>query len=214
MTAIDDTFDRANSASLGTSSDGDWSWTEVEDLLELLTNQANNTASGQFSARAEKDLATSDMVAEADMTVAVSNSRGGVAVRYQPGATTYYRGAVNRVSGGDDDFEIGKVIAGVFTSLATATVGGELGSARIRLQIVGSTLTLFCDGTPKLVVVDTSIASGTRAGIAGVSAGGSRIQWNNFHAEDVAVGFRQSPAASSFRMMPAANSFRTQPVSA
>lgn len=165
-TTITDDFNRSDSSSLGSSSEG-WSWTEVGGDFGIASNQlsVNATASDNvMRARAEFDLSSSDQYAQITMTVAGNSfSYFHPAVRFASAAATLYHGGVRGNS--SPQCSIRKVVTGTTTNLVT---GSTFASAPVlcKLTANGSALELFLAGASLLSVTDTSIASGLRTGVA------------------------------------------------
>lgn len=152
--SVSDSFTRANETPLAGN------WTRVTDESGTL-----NLASNQLGIGTDSDTTyyytgtwSADQSSEVAATAGVSNagSGPGVAVRCSTSARTYYRFVVD-VSG---NYEVGKMVAGSFTSLRTGTVTYSAG-ALIKLSIAGSTLTLFYNGAQVgATISDGDIASG------------------------------------------------------
>ena len=92
----------------------------------------------------------------------------GVTCRAATGATvTYYR-LIGNASG----YELGKKVAGSFTSLSSGTGTTFTAGDKMRLQLSGTTWTCFKNGVQFATGTDSAIASG-RAGIAYSSTDGT-----------------------------------------
>jgi hypothetical protein len=73
------------------------------------------------------------------------------------------------VSGGAWSARIGKLVNDTFTVLATATISALAAGATVRLEVVGTALTLRINGSTVAAATDSSIATGDYAGL-GINA--------------------------------------------
>mgnify|MGYP000974690891 CR=1 FL=1 len=70
----------------------------------------------------------------------------------------------------DGSLTLGKVVAGTFTSLGTASVSLSAGTAHtVRIEAIGTTIKAYVDGVLKITVTDSSISAG----------GGLELQMSN-----------------------------------
>jgi len=188
-TKINDTFDRADADALGTSSDGDWSWTEVLNDIDIVSNKASQQAPSSQTqrARAEKDLSSANQYAQAVCSIAVvSLTRGGPAVRFAAAADTNYH---YRARQQNPVHALYKVEAGSATEMLTDNTNGFSNDDTCRVEISGSTLTAKVNDIARLTLTDTSITGNLRTGISSTAAGSNRFTWDNFQAADL-VGSR------------------------
>lgn len=173
---ITDNFDRANSSSLGSSSEG-WSWTDISGSFGISSSQAIQDYGGGIvsMSRANSDLGSTNMYAQAG-----TNSDGdvlGVAVRKENNSTaTYYcNGYVT-----PNTVKTYKVTAGS-PSLLDGPDAVTYGVGYIiKLQADGSTITTWYNGNMIHNFTDTSITTGQYAGIFAYSA---NVLLNNFEAD-------------------------------
>lgn len=187
-TTINDTFDRGNADALGTSSDGDWSWTEVQGDIDISGNKAVATAGGRKFARADKDLSSDDHYAQAIWgTAGGGNSNTGVAVRKDSSATLTFYYAWNRDT--DDAMKIEESTDDSQTEVASGSYTISDGEV-LKLTADGSTLTAYVDDVQKLQGSDSSISGNLRTGLQGYYA---KTTWNNFQAADLAAGPSGNP---------------------
>lgn len=185
---ITDTFDRSDSDSLGTSSQGTWSWTELGTGgdIDIVSNKASVAVANVNSwGRAEIDLASDDQYVQANVeNIANNNSASGLMVRFSSSAITGYAGNPRR-SGSTNS--IVKYVAASGTSLATvaSTIADN---SLCRFEVDGSALELFDDGVSVLSTTDTDITGNLRTGLIGFAGGGAnRARWDNFEAGDLAT---------------------------
>lgn len=189
-TAIADNFNRANSANLGSSSEG-WSWTEFGQL-DLVTNAVQAAATSVIGdARADSSLSGADHYAQIDIIASsVSGADGAWSplVRFSASARTYYSGEVYEGSGVDDAYLL-KTVAGTRTVLAGPTTVTNSVPQSWRLTINGSSLVLSQAGVDRLSVTDTAITGNLRTGIFAFAAGtnAAAIRIDNFVAADLPV---------------------------
>lgn len=185
VTRFTDNFNRADSASsLGSSSEG-WSWTTNIGTWGILSNQASNkaTTATVSRARAEVDLGSSNNWAQATYAhgATLVSNQFGVCVRYDPASDGCYQfsmredGTLTRIF---------KVVAGTQTALTTATTAGLAVGDVIRLEVIGTTINAYQNGSVIATVTDSSITTGVRAGIYGNQAAGSanNVQCDNYSA--------------------------------
>lgn len=184
-TTIRDTFNRADSATLGTSSDGDWSWFEDTDWpnLRIITNRVEGTNITYGRARAEKDLSSANHYTQASLSASsLEADYAGVLVRRHPVNIRYYTFQCNP---DDDDTALYKVVDTVATLLASGT-GGVLGSPiTTRLTVNGSTLTAQEGSTVLHTVTDTALTASVRTGIEANAASASQNRIEDFEAADI-----------------------------
>ena len=189
-TTITESFDTADSDTLGP----DLSWTETgSGDIDIVSNQAKIAASSG-RARADTDLAGSDMYAEADTYNDVGgSSRGnGSAVRFESAADTlYWFMCVSSGGSTCTSYILKKTITGSETTLATVTgVSDSIGGV-IRLEVIGSDLEIFYAGASRLTHTDASITGNTRAGMAGRHNGANRMRFDNWGAGDLGAAPRR-----------------------
>ena len=191
QTTLLDNYNRADADALGTSSEG-WSWTEVVNDIDILTNEARegNTTSVVGRARAESDLSSDDHYAQhkAIFSAATADQAGPI-VRYSAAADT---GVFSMVRGATTTTgRIGKVVTGTETSLATfnetpAPASGLV--AKLEVDTV-DLCTLYYNALSKVTVTDATGVGNLRTGIrldnrsATIHPGA-----DNFEAADTAAG--------------------------
>ena len=163
-TLATDNFNRADNADLGTAWDpmtGEGSWS-------IVSNHAEPTSLLSDSSESNNSVTwPDDQYSQAKITTSGGSSGGGegtgVAVRMSAVARTYYRAVVNAAA--TNNIEVGKVVAGTFTSLGFRSATWVSGDV-LKMQIVGTTIKIFQNGTQLGAdITDSSIASG-RAGIS------------------------------------------------
>lgn len=186
-TTITDNFNRADSASLGSSSEG-WSWTETQGNIDIVTNKAQAKTIGLLSARAESDLSSENHYAQAVATHSGSSSnKCGAAVRFASAANTYFKYQA-KPAAAVNQHEITKVVTGTETSLFTATGNAFASGDTVKCDIDSADLINgYVNGVSRISGTDSSIQDNTRAGIAGEENVADRIQWDNFEAADLAA---------------------------
>src|SRR6185369_10795367 len=103
--------------------------------------------------------------------------RFGVILRYQD-PQNYYR--IYRATGGASVLRISKIVGGVETVLATASLANPTKNVFFRLEgrVIGNTLTLALDGVNKATAADSAFSAGA-VGIL-IQAGGT----TSFHRAD------------------------------
>lgn len=165
-----DNFNRANGA-IGSN------WTVSAGAFNVSSNTVVGAAGGPNVASWTATAAFfSDQFSQATV---VTNGGGGVAVRASLTAATGY---VYWVDGGNR--EIGRYVAGVFTSLNTVAGAFTTGDV-IRLEIVGSSLTAFRNGAVDLTVSNATITSG-QPGLIGIGATAAFDNWSGGNLHPIA----------------------------
>jgi len=183
MTAlVTDSFTRANAANLGAN----WTIITGETAMQIVSNHAEPTSfssgdSGEFYSAITFPADQYSQIILVDEFGATGGSGPALMVRVASGARTYYRWAFAL----NGTWELGKSIAGVFTSLATGTAAGFAVNDIIKIQIAGTTIKLFRNATQiGSNVIDSSIASGY-PGI-GYSTAGQTVTLINWQGGDLA----------------------------
>lgn len=198
-TTIADSFNRADSASLGSSSEG-WSWAETQSNTDIVSNKAQARSTGVHSARAESDLSSDDHYAQCVATHSgASSNKCGVAVRFASGANTYYKYQA-RPAAASVQHEIIKVVTGTETSLFTQTGNAFSSGDTIKLEVDSANLLQgYVNGVSRVSGTDSSISGNLRTGLAGEENVADRIQWDDFQAADLAASAppRRRPAVGA-----------------
>lgn len=108
--------------------------------------------------------------------VAISNDAAGVVGRLDTAANTCYKAQYFETAG---LWRLSKVVAGVETTLGTDFVQAISNNQahRVKLEMIGTLISLYVDGIPRIEVTDSSI---TAAGVGGVTIGtsGSAVHTN------------------------------------
>lgn len=192
-TTLTETFNKADSTTLGPN----MTWTEyadasVADKWSVVSNVCRYTPfhDTQHSvARAESDLSSSDHSAQVvviNLTAGgagTDNGQIGVCARFSSSAATCYLARAVYTLG---TVHLNKNIAGTiteFSSIATTLTLNKI----ILCKVNGSTIEAYYDGVLRISTTDTTITSGTRAGIFGYhstpTTGQSEL--DNFQATDL-----------------------------
>lgn len=171
-TTLSDNFDRANNTNMSTG--GPYSYTDLIGDMQVHSNAAagSSPASADCRSRLESDLSGSDHNCYVNATRVVDATTGYVApcIRFQSGADTCYAarlsGSTSSITGSvARAFRAIAVSAGGVTALGT---GGNQTSALpvpIGIEVNGSTLSLYYNGSLVETITDSSITSGTRVGL-------------------------------------------------
>jgi len=172
-TTITDDFTDPNGTSLDAhTGDQGFSWTEVAANWTINSNAVAGSTLG--SARAESDLSSSDMYSQVKV-VTRGSVPCGAAARFASGAETFYTAASSQYNG-----YLFKVVAGARTELWRGAGSVQNGDT-VKCDIQGSTLKHYVNGVEKHSLSDSSISSGTRAGLFVFS---SVLVLDNFEAAD------------------------------
>lgn len=188
-TTIADNFNRGDSTTLGTSSDGDWSWTELSVGLSIESNKLaiDNATNDVYVARAEKDLSSANHYLTASINSATfENNYSGLCARFTRlsslGNMTYY---AFDSSGGDDDSQLMKIVDTVRTQLEE-TLSGGADPQNVRFEVNGSSLKAFRATTQVHNLTDTSITAHVRTGVEMAVNSSAHGFLDNFAASDFA----------------------------
>ncbi len=189
-TTATDSFDRADSPSLGTSSEGGWSWTNTDGWgFGIVSNAAESGGHGSGDAsRADKDLSGDDHYVQAVATkvsgtgsvpdvgvIARSSSSGHAGYMYTHSDFVGGDCALYRINGFNN-----------YTLITDdndnhAAPNGDL----MRLEVDGSDLEGFFAGVSHVTGTDTTHTGQTRTGLRAFR-GGQRL--DDFEAGDLVVG--------------------------
>lgn len=197
MTTITESFNKADSSTLGP----DLSWTELIGDLVVSSNLCANTGStGNYVARADSTLSSSNTYAQCAVTTSVQVYAGVILRKDNTATDTKYEFYAAWAS---DNFLIQKRISGTPTSLATGgTLTGTTGGT-VYGEVTGAnpgTLTLKWDTVQQVQTTDSDIDTGTYAGVIIFNDVSSlSVTIDNFEAGDLAadVSAALSGSASS-----------------
>lgn len=183
-----DNFNRADAGTLGAN------WTKItsENDIGITSNRASNKSTGPINGDYwNADTFAGDQKSEAE----VVKFGGGndielsVRVRVDNAAQNYYAGGRNDFINPNDRRRIWKITGGTRSSIAFQATALALNDV-IRLEIVGTTLEIFYNGTSEFTGTDVSFASGS-AGIGVRSAGGAAAvddnQLDDWTGDDIAA---------------------------
>ncbi|MDA1298237.1 MAG: hypothetical protein O3B04_09630 [Chloroflexi bacterium] len=187
-----DDFNRSSAAAMGTSSDGDWSWTEVDGDWDIVNNTqvqvpqaayASQASTYPATARSGKSLDSADHRAAIDFV-----SRGdvyaflGPAVRFSASAETCYYG----LSRGLHAFAaLSKIIAGTNSTIVYNNIDGTDPPHTDRVEINGSTLRLLVDSVEIFSTTDANITGHLQTGLAALGTTSGISIGDNFSASDI-----------------------------
>ena len=146
-----DNFNRANANPIG----GNWTTVTGKGNIQIVSNVAIGTISGINAAYWNADAFSNNQYSQVKLG-AVASTWFGPAVRFSSSAYTGYLAE----SSNGTSLVLYKVIAGTTTSLASYTVTVSAGDI-IRLEVVGSTLTVKHNGTTRITHTNAEIASGS-----------------------------------------------------
>lgn len=182
-TTYTDNFNRTDQDGLGTASGG-FTWTDVQNQWDIVSNTAKPDTNPS-TVRAEADLSDDDHYAQADATHV--SSRIGLAVRFSTSAHTNYASDSRDASG--TTHRLFRFDAGTGT-LLTSSSGGNKTTETLKLEIIGTTLTLYSDGSSVLSTTDSTHSGFTRCGLNAVT---NTSYLDNYTCEDFAVAATNPP---------------------
>ena len=189
QTILKDNFNRTNSATLGTSSEG-WSWTEVGGNIDIVSNKASQQSSGN-DARAGSDLDGVDQYSQVDVFTNV-NADAGAVVRFNDSSQEFY--GFEFGIGSRSDYQIIKHFSVTETILIFSA--NTTDDALARIEVVGSNLEGFQDGASKLTTTDMSITGNKKTGIKLRAQGANRAQVDNFESGDIVTAITTATSTS------------------
>lgn len=192
-----DTFDRGNSATLGTSSDGTWSWNETRGgSWEIVGNRAKVVGGSQAS------------YARCELPMGTENNRAGFTLATYSGGTNTQVGACMRMQSTSDNCYLvmrDMTSSGTRLKIRTSTNGSRSDISAlfnipystnevIEGRCDGSTISLIRNGVVEASATNTLYATGGRTGIYGFwNTGTCLIEVDDFFASEwpieVAGGF-------------------------
>ena len=164
---ITDNFNRADSTTLGTMSDGVHSWNEISAGLEIVTNKLKSIGEDNAAIVTESHSETDYYV---QAIIADAGKDPGVIARCTD-FNNFYLWQSNNGSWG-----LYKKVAGSFTLINNWA--GSSGTFTARLEVEGTTLRAYVDGSLKLTETDTALTSGA----PGVRVYGTGCTWDDFEA--------------------------------
>jgi Fibronectin type III domain len=164
-----DNFNRSNGA-LGSN----WSAPNF-----TISGNDVSASAGASSAIWTANTVNNDQWAEVDVTLGTDDS--GIILR-QVDANNHYFGFWTTASSGS--YQIWKFVGGSPSQIASAAAGATSGTKRLRMEVVGSKLTLYANGVEVVTVTDTAHASGS----VGMWAGDTTAIFDNFSAGDWTFG--------------------------
>lgn len=179
MTEVLDTFDRANSTtSLGTSDSGH-AWTARNGTWGISSNAGYSVDDG------DNVIATVDC-GETDQTVSVTLSTmpggsdfAGVCARWTDNSHYYLADA----GGGNGTLRL-FLVNGNYFQLGSGISGAVAAGDVITLEVIGTSVRALVNGVEKIAVTDSTLATGTNAGLRAGLAGDAR--YNNFSVNEEA----------------------------
>lgn len=136
-------------------------------------------------------------VSSTSVDVSLGTSGVGVMGRVNTAAATGYIAYVDRTT-----VYIYKIVAGTYTSLGSAAWSPSSSTAyRLRLEMIGTAIKAYIDGTLKVSVTDSSITAAGKAGLYAFSiyAGSDTRTWrgDNFAASDALTAKSASDSATA-----------------
>ncbi len=189
-----DSFDRADSTSIGAA------WTEIQNDLQISGNTLTKvTNSADCLARYDSDLSGSDMQG-AVSTAQTGTDSGLVGAMTRKDGTSTVTCYVGFADWANDRGEFSKIVAGTRTSLGTGgayTLAANSSGPSVRCNTVGSTCHTAFDTLNQVLLTDTSVTSGLRAGVlvrGTASAVPKAVDWNS---NDVSLGGGGGSGAAS-----------------
>jgi hypothetical protein len=174
VASFSDDFNRANSTDLGAG------WVEVSGDWSIISNQlSSGSAGGTIILRAAGAMATSDHSVQMTIAATAAVSHGV----WARGNANITQGYLLRNDG--TSWNLFSVVGGSFTSIgsyAAAAVAGDV----VKLQVVGTAIKGYINGTLRISVTDSAVTTGTSVGVRAEST--SSLRFDDFTAADVVNG--------------------------
>lgn len=175
---VEDTFDRADSGTLGTTDTGQ-AWTTHAGTFEIVSDRAYSISSnGVFVSTVDAGFSDIDMSVVSDR-LNVSTSDPGVVFRFVD-INNYWSLTLSTQT------YLHKRVAGTYT--AVRTLGGYgTGTHTVRITAVGSAIECFVGGSSIMTATDSDHSTATKHGID-ASLGGqntSGCYWNDLTVEEL-----------------------------
>lgn len=159
VASITDSFNRANSGTLGTADTGQ-AWTTHAGTFSIVSNKASSTnASGVIAATLDASLADIDY--SIDMTLHASGSSNpGMVFRWSD-INNFFEFTVTA-----SFCRLYRRLAGTFTSVGSSVLALSPGSTyTFRVHAVGSAITCYANGVAVISATNTALTTNTRCGI-------------------------------------------------
>lgn len=190
MASFSDDFNRPDSTDLGAS------WVEVSGDWSIASSRLSpGAAGGVIILRAAGAMASSDHYVQVTIAATTAASHGIWARGNSSGGLT--SGYLFRNDG--STWDVFSVVGGSFTVIGTYSAAAAPGDVA-KLQVVGSTITAYVNGTLRVSVVDTAVPTGTSVGLRSESTSG--IKFDNVSAADVTAGTTLGIASSTESAQP------------
>jgi hypothetical protein len=188
VVSFSDDFNRPDSTDLGAG------WVEVSGDWSIISNRlSSGNAGGTVILRAAGTLATSDHSVQVTIAATAAVSHGV----WARGNTNITSGYLLRNDG--SSWNIFSVVGGSFTSIgsyAAAAVASDV----VKLQVVGTSIKGYINGTLRISVTDTAVTTGTSVGIRAEST--SSLRFDDFTAADVTAGAALGTSSSTETAQP------------
>ncbi|MBI3804405.1 MAG: DUF4091 domain-containing protein, partial [Nitrospirae bacterium] len=169
-----DSFDRANSSSLGEN------WNVYTPAYQIYNNQVRNTDTASQEAQRLSIIGANQDVA-ASCKVAASGNSCGVIARWSNANNFYYV----RLDPGLGNIALFKKVNGVYTQIATAARAMAYNTYyRLRLVVKGSSLTVYFanESTIAIAATDVALSAGNYAGLRSYTSAAFTTYFDNFKA--------------------------------
>ncbi|MFC9497658.1 hypothetical protein [Streptomyces sp. NPDC056982] len=174
MTSFSDDFNRADNTALGAN------WVEVTGDWSISSNRLSpGAAGGTIILRAAAAMASSDHYAQATIAATAVASHG----IWCRGNTTLTSGYLWRNDG--SNWTLFAVIGGSFVSIGSYAAAAAAGDVA-KVQAVGTTIKGYVNGTQRVSVTDTGVATGTSVGVRSESV--AALRFDDFSAADITTG--------------------------
>lgn len=185
-----DDFNRANSTSLGTPSDGGSAWAGSSSTYGTTSNQAYLSGSAGWNTAVW--LEASSATGEAQITfISGTSTNCGVLARVVD-AQNFILGQFTSTN-----LFIFKRVAGTFTQIGSTYSGGAAANDVFKITASGNSLALLQNGNTRVSGTDAAHNTATKWGF--VENNGNTIRYDDFSFTDTAVASKSLPAIRAFQ---------------
>jgi hypothetical protein len=182
MATFSDDFNRAD-GSPGAN------WVQVSGTWTIVSQQlSSGNAGGTIILRAATAMATSDHSVQITIAATAAVSHGV----WARGNSNITQGYLLRNDG--TSWNIFSVVGGSFSSIGSYAAAAAAGDVA-KLQVVGTSIKGYINGTLRISITDTAVTTGTSVGIRAEST--SSLRFDDFSSADVTAGATGDAALSS-----------------
>lgn len=197
MVLASDNFTDSNGTVLSShTSDSGHSWTQHPSSVQTTVINSNKIAASTLPLTLSLYYSSAvppsaDYSVQADLTFVggtFGNIRAGVAGRLDTSANTCY--CAQYIGSTTNAYRLIKIVAGTTTSLGTYVITPAAGETHtIKLEMIGTTINMYVDGTLRIAATDSAITATGRAGVRpqNTNADEQLDNWSAFNSIECAT---------------------------